>query len=72
MSEKVKFLYTNNPESHKIVSEMFDMDLLETAFGGRNSITIDIDNYAERMRRSDLARGVLIIQTDINLISRHH
>uniref|UniRef100_I1QKJ9 CRAL-TRIO domain-containing protein n=1 Tax=Oryza glaberrima TaxID=4538 RepID=I1QKJ9_ORYGL len=72
MSEKVKFLYTNNPENHKIVSEMFDMDLLETAFGGRNSITIDIDNYAERMRRSDLARGVLIIQTDINLISRHH
>uniref|UniRef100_A0A0E0GCJ5 CRAL-TRIO domain-containing protein n=1 Tax=Oryza nivara TaxID=4536 RepID=A0A0E0GCJ5_ORYNI len=44
----------------------------KTAFGGRNSITIDIDNYAERMRRSDLARGVLIIQTDINLISRHH
>uniref|UniRef100_A0A0E0L0D0 CRAL-TRIO domain-containing protein n=1 Tax=Oryza punctata TaxID=4537 RepID=A0A0E0L0D0_ORYPU len=72
MNEKVKFVYTNNPESRKIVSEMFDMDQLETAFGGRNSITIDIDHYAERMRRSDLARGVLSIQTDINLISGHH
>ncbi|KAF0928007.1 hypothetical protein E2562_037224 [Oryza meyeriana var. granulata] len=72
MNEKVKFVYTNNPESHKIVSEMFDMDRLETAFGGRNSITIDIDSYAERMRRSDLARGAQSMQMDINLVTGHH
>ncbi|XP_006654183.1 phosphatidylinositol transfer protein 3-like isoform X2 [Oryza brachyantha] len=72
MNEKVKFVYTNNPESHKIVSEMFDMDKLETAFGGRNSLTTDMDSYAERMRRSDLARGALSKQPHINVVTGHN
>uniref|UniRef100_A0A0D9WE41 CRAL-TRIO domain-containing protein n=1 Tax=Leersia perrieri TaxID=77586 RepID=A0A0D9WE41_9ORYZ len=32
LHEKVMFVYTNNPESQRIVSEMFDLDKLETAF----------------------------------------
>uniref|UniRef100_A0A0D9WEH1 CRAL-TRIO domain-containing protein n=1 Tax=Leersia perrieri TaxID=77586 RepID=A0A0D9WEH1_9ORYZ len=65
---KVKFVYTNNPESQKIVFEMFDMDKLETAFGGRNELTVDIESYAERMKRADLVRGASSMGRDINLV----
>lgn len=71
LNEKVKFVYTNNPESHKMVSELFGMDKLETAFGGTNSLTFDIDNYAGRMRRGDLVRGALSMQTEVNQIRGH-
>uniref|UniRef100_A0A0E0HE21 CRAL-TRIO domain-containing protein n=1 Tax=Oryza nivara TaxID=4536 RepID=A0A0E0HE21_ORYNI len=57
LKEKVKFVYTNNPESHKIVADMFDLDKLESAFGGRNTLPFDMDKYAERMKRSDQMRG---------------
>ena len=36
---------------------MFDLDKLEFAFGGRNTASLDITKYSERMRRRDQIRG---------------
>ncbi|XP_006654182.1 phosphatidylinositol transfer protein 3-like [Oryza brachyantha] len=60
MKDKVKFVYTNNPESHKMVADMFDLDKLETAFGGRSTVPLDMDKYAERMKQCDQARGAFL------------
>jgi hypothetical protein len=38
------------------MADMFDMDKLESAFGGRNTASLDITKYAERMRRRDQLR----------------
>ncbi|KAF7039810.1 hypothetical protein CFC21_049756 [Triticum aestivum] len=58
MKEKVKFVYANKPESLKIIADIFDLDTLESSFGGRSTSTIfDINKYAERMRRADKMRG---------------
>ncbi|CAL4899850.1 unnamed protein product [Urochloa decumbens] len=57
MREKVKFVYTNNSESQRIMADMFDLDRLECAFGGRNTSGIDIVEYSERMRKRDQVRG---------------
>ncbi|KAG0520678.1 hypothetical protein BDA96_08G094600 [Sorghum bicolor] len=57
MNEKVKFIYSNNSESQKIMGDMFDLDKLEYIFGGRNTAEFDINMYAERMKRRDRVRG---------------
>ena len=58
MKEKVKFVYANKPESLEIIADIFDLDMLESSFGGRSTSTIfDIKKYAERMRRADKMRG---------------
>jgi hypothetical protein len=56
LQEKIKFIYSNNAESQRIMADMFDMDKLESAFGGRNTASLDITKYAERMRRRDQLR----------------
>ncbi|EMS63446.1 hypothetical protein TRIUR3_07614 [Triticum urartu] len=58
MKEKVKFVYANKPESLKTIADIFDLDTLESSFGGRSTRTaFDINKYAERMRRADKMRG---------------
>ncbi|CAN6338106.1 unnamed protein product [Urochloa humidicola] len=57
LQQKVEFVYSNNSESKRIMADMFDMDKLEAAFGGRNTASLDISEYAERMRRRDQIRG---------------
>jgi hypothetical protein len=57
LKEKVKFVYTKNSESQKMMADMFDLDKLESAFGGRNTSDLDMAKYAERMRRQDQFRG---------------
>uniref|UniRef100_A0ACD5TQ38 Uncharacterized protein n=1 Tax=Avena sativa TaxID=4498 RepID=A0ACD5TQ38_AVESA len=58
MKEKVKFVYTSNQESMKIIADIFDLDMLEPLFGGRSTSTdFDINKYAEKMRRADKLRG---------------
>lgn len=56
LQEKIKFVYSNNSESLRMMADMFDMDKLESAFGGRNTASLDISKYAERMRRRDQLR----------------
>ncbi|CAN6333615.1 unnamed protein product [Urochloa humidicola] len=64
MKEKVKFVYTDNSESQSIMADMFDLDKLESAFGGRNTSGIDIIEYSERMRRRDQVRGACTNEND--------
>lgn len=56
MKEKVKFVYANNSESLRIMAEMFDLDKLESEFGGRNTSGIDIVEYSARMHARDRIR----------------
>ncbi|XP_042476656.1 phosphatidylinositol transfer protein 3-like [Macadamia integrifolia] len=51
--KKVKFVYSNDPESQKIMQELFDMDKLESAFGGRNTVGFDYKEYGEKMKEDD-------------------
>jgi len=51
---KVKFVYPDNPETDKIMEDLFNMDELECAFGGRSQATFNINDYAARMREDDI------------------
>ena len=50
---KVKFVYSDDPNSKKIMEDLFDMDHLESAFGGNDNTGFDINKYAERMKEDD-------------------
>ncbi|CAN1188435.1 Phosphatidylinositol transfer protein 3 [Linum perenne] len=50
---KVKFVYSDVPETMKIMEEYFDMERLESAFGGKDMAGFDIGEYAERMKEDD-------------------
>ena len=50
---KVKFVYSNDPNAKKIMEDVFDMDKLESAFGGNDTVGFNINKYAERMREDD-------------------
>ncbi|KAI4337719.1 hypothetical protein L6164_016101 [Bauhinia variegata] len=50
---KVKFVYSDDPNSKKIMDDLFDMDQLESAFGGNDETGFDISKYAERMKEDD-------------------
>ncbi|KAL5844240.1 hypothetical protein ACOSQ4_010198 [Xanthoceras sorbifolium] len=51
--DKVKFVYSDNPNTKQIVEELFDMDQVESAFGGNDNSGFNINKYAERMREED-------------------
>uniref|UniRef100_A0A803ME30 CRAL-TRIO domain-containing protein n=1 Tax=Chenopodium quinoa TaxID=63459 RepID=A0A803ME30_CHEQI len=51
--KKVKFVYADDENSKKIMEELFDMDQLESAFGGNSSEGFDIQKYAQRMKEDD-------------------
>uniref|UniRef100_A0A0E0K5C0 CRAL-TRIO domain-containing protein n=1 Tax=Oryza punctata TaxID=4537 RepID=A0A0E0K5C0_ORYPU len=50
---KVKFVYPDRPETNKIMEDLFNMEQLESAFGGKNQATFNINDYAARMREDD-------------------
>lgn len=50
---KVKFVYSDDPNSKKMMEELFDMSLMESAFGGDDEADFDVNKYAERMREDD-------------------
>ncbi|KAJ4952958.1 hypothetical protein NE237_029790 [Protea cynaroides] len=50
---KVKFVYSDDPDSKKIMDDLFDMDKLEVAFGGNNQMRFNIADFAERMQEDD-------------------
>ncbi|KAF8724148.1 hypothetical protein HU200_021164 [Digitaria exilis] len=62
--KKVKFVYSNDKESQKIMAEVFDMDELDSAFGGNNPATFEYNSYAERMQEDDKKMGSLHSSTD--------
>lgn len=50
---KVKFVYKDDLNTKKIMEDLFDMDMLESSFGGNNNASFDINTYAERMKEDD-------------------
>ncbi|RDY08388.1 Random slug protein 5 [Mucuna pruriens] len=50
---KIKFGYSNHHNTKKIVKDLFDMDSLESAFGGDGDTGFDMNKYAERMKEED-------------------
>ncbi|KAG5048780.1 hypothetical protein GLYMA_04G104400v4 [Glycine max] len=50
---KIKFGYSNNHNTKKIMEDLFDKDNLESAFGGNGDTGVDINKYAERMKEDD-------------------
>ncbi|KAK2984674.1 hypothetical protein RJ640_006657, partial [Escallonia rubra] len=52
-ANKVKFVYSDDPNSKKIIEELFDMNQIESAFGGNDNTGFDINKFAERMREDD-------------------
>ncbi|XP_010477478.1 PREDICTED: random slug protein 5 [Camelina sativa] len=52
---KVKFVYSDDNLSKKLLEDLFDMEQLEVAFGGKNSdASFSFEKYAEKMRGDDL------------------
>ncbi|KAG6511928.1 hypothetical protein ZIOFF_030007 [Zingiber officinale] len=51
--KKVKFVYSDDPNSQKIMMELFDFDKLETSFGGHNQVEFNFNKYAELMKEDD-------------------
>ncbi|KAH7437240.1 hypothetical protein KP509_05G061600 [Ceratopteris richardii] len=52
--KKVKFVYPKEEESDKLMESCFDVDKLESAFGGRSGSKFDKDEYAKIMREDDI------------------
>lgn len=53
-ANKVKFFYPEDPNSRKAMEDLFDMELVESAFGGKGGdADFDINKYAERMKEDD-------------------
>lgn len=52
-ANKVKFVCADDPDTNKIMSELFDMEMVESAFGGKDDSDFSITKYAERMREDD-------------------
>ncbi|KAL0368806.1 UNVERIFIED_CONTAM: hypothetical protein Scaly_1099500 [Sesamum calycinum] len=52
-ANKVKFVYSDDPNTNKIMDDLFEMELVESAFGGKDDADFDVTKYAERMREDD-------------------
>ncbi|CAA2994478.1 Hypothetical predicted protein [Olea europaea subsp. europaea] len=50
---KVKFVYSDNANTMSIMDNLFDMEVVESAFGGKDDMGFDINKYAERMKEDD-------------------
>lgn len=51
--KKVKFVYPNDVHTQKIMEDLFDMDKLESSFGGKWTQNFDYVAYSKRMREGD-------------------
>lgn len=52
-ANKVKFVYSDDVNSKRIIEDLFDMDQLESAFGGNNNVVFNITKYAEMMKEDN-------------------
>ncbi|RXH74035.1 hypothetical protein DVH24_016857 [Malus domestica] len=50
---KVRFVYSDDVNTKKIMEDLFDMNKLEAVFGGNDTSGFDINKYAERMKEDD-------------------
>lgn len=56
--KKVKFVYAKDEESEKVMDSLFDLNQLESAFGGRSALRFDKDEYATVMKEDDIKTGL--------------
>ncbi|MBA0816796.1 hypothetical protein Gohar_001419 [Gossypium harknessii] len=54
--KKMKFVYSDDPKSLKVIEEIFDLDKLDVAFGGRNPAGFNLEVYARQMKDDDSKR----------------
>lgn len=52
--QKVKFVYPKSGESTSLLEEVFDMDTLESSFGGKNNYQYDHGEFSKLMRQDDI------------------
>ncbi|KAJ3700514.1 hypothetical protein LUZ61_004219 [Rhynchospora tenuis] len=50
---KVKFAYSDDQNTKRIMEDLFNMDELESCFGGNNQTTFEFNEYGARMREDD-------------------
>ncbi|KAJ0014483.1 hypothetical protein Pint_20823 [Pistacia integerrima] len=55
--KKVRFAYSDDIQSQKIMEALFDMDKLESVFGGKNTAGFNYEAYAKRMREDDAKKS---------------
>lgn len=53
---KVKFVYSDDPNTKVIMEENFDMEKMELAFGGNDDSGFNIEKHSERMKEDDKKR----------------
>lgn len=52
-ARKVKFVYSDDQSSKKIMEDLFNMDELEDTLGGNNQVGFNFNDYAQRMKEDD-------------------
>ncbi|XP_051130864.1 uncharacterized protein LOC127251273 isoform X2 [Andrographis paniculata] len=52
-ANKVRFVYSGDSSTSKFMEDMFNMEMVESAFGGKDSSEFDINKYAKEMREDD-------------------
>lgn len=72
--KKVRFAYSNDPQSQKIMEALFDINKLDSSFGGRNTVGFDYEAYGQLMRaddkkKSDLMNSGCSVPTDHLLVA---
>ncbi|KAL5059055.1 hypothetical protein RYX36_030659 [Vicia faba] len=58
--KKAIFAYPGNPKSRVMMEELFDMDKLESCFGGNNKAGMNLEAYGQKMREDDKRMSGLI------------
>ncbi|RWV94949.1 hypothetical protein GW17_00042468, partial [Ensete ventricosum] len=69
---KVKFVYSDDDNTKKIMEELFDMDELDCAFGGNNQVGFNINDYAARMQEDDKRMHLFWSQENASSSSVQH
>lgn len=54
--KKVRFVYSNDPQSMMVMEALFDMEKLDSAFGGKSTGGFDYEVYRQRMKEDDEKR----------------
>lgn len=65
--KKVNFVYANDDESVKLMDSLFDLEKIESAFGGKKTSGFDKDEYAKIMKEDD--RKIALSWQDMTSLS---
>ncbi|MQM06983.1 hypothetical protein Taro_039821 [Colocasia esculenta] len=57
--QKVKFIYPKNEESVELMRKNFDFEILPVAFGGKNNVEYDHEEFSRLMAKDDIKSDAL-------------